>query len=64
MEHGVLKMSGYFVYLLEEKEAGKKSYRTIMALATATKSFQMKDKYERENPKNKYRITVMDLMKE
>lgn len=55
-------MSGYFVYLLEEKEAGKKSYKTIMALATATKSFKMKDKYERENPKNKYRITVMDLM--
>lgn len=57
-------MSGYFVYLLEEKEVGKKSYRTIMALATATKSFQMKDKYERANPKNKYRVTVMDLMKE
>ena len=57
-------MSGYFVYLLEEKEAGKKSYKTIMALATATKSFKMKDKYEQENPKNKYRVTVMDLMKE
>ena len=55
-------MSGYFVYLLEEKEAGKKSYRTIMVLATATKSFQMKDKYEQANPKNKYRVTVMDLM--
>lgn len=57
-------MSGSFVYLLEEKEAGKKSYKTIMALATATKSFKMKDKYELENPKNKYRVTVMDIMKE
>lgn len=55
-------MSGYFVYLLEEKEAGKKSYKTIMALATATKSFKMKDKYEQANPKNKYRVIVMDLM--
>ena len=57
-------MSGSFVYLLEEKEAGKKSYKTIMVLATATKSFKMKDKYEQANPNNKYRITLMDLMKE